>query len=516
MKALVAFLCLLPGLAWGQAAVQQSGPVTNNSPVMWSRDHVIRQGAGESGDVAGKMATGGTATVGKVCSFSNTTDAATYSKLCLSSSGEISLTNTGTANIFTFNRDGVIYNFPGSGQGTVVGPNTSILDNIMCWNNTSGTLAKDCSVIGSRSFWSNTVTGNVGANLVGGVEIASNTNTAISQTDIGKINALYVNNTFGAAAGEGQRASIFGKLTQNGAAAWTSLSYQYNTGIWSWVLVNQGNTTLGQEPNYMGYAGLVELGGTNTRANNIVGMEVDVNIGPTVVAGNRIGVLAAIGAGTFGAPTRAIGFDGAYAIGRGTSSEASWRYGYMARGPDGVWPFANDSILFGGLGASNSAGGVAALAGTGIDLTGITFTFQEYISDHFQIDADGRIFVFGGTPHVKLRDTAVAVTAGGLTRWASFGAGQWCEQINTAVAGDFSTAINSWCMQPTGEIGFSQKVLLGEKTVATLGTCDATVDGRLYFVKDANATAFGAVLTGGGGSRRIAMCNGGASQWEAH
>lgn len=511
MKILVALLCLLPGLAWGQAAVRQSGTVTPYDIARWRSTNIIDDPVNDSTSFRGVNPFAVYDNLGEgICLNSHLTDNASNQEFCIGH-------NSSGMPVFTINN--TAFPFLGVGNGNVVGAATTIDENLACFDNTTGTLIKDCGTIPSRTYWANTVTGNVGANLVGGLELNTTTTSAISQTDIGKINAFYVNNTFAAGAGEGQRASIFGKLTQNGAAAWTSLNYQYNTGIWSWVLVNQGNTTVGQAPNYMGYAGLVEIGGTNTRANNVVGMEIDVNLGPTVVVGNRIGYLASIGAGTFGAPTRATSFDGGYALGRATSNEATWKYGYMVRGPDGVWPFANDSILYGGLGASNSAvpmgsPAVAALAGTGIDLTGITFTFQEYISDHFQIDDAGRLFSFGVLPHYKMRDTNVAVTAGGLTRWASIATGNWAFQINTAAGGDFTTGLNAITVLPTGVVGLlaggisgtltpvNATGLLGLSGIITTPTVTSNGSGYIYLT-----TVGGVNLIGSGSTSDLTIRN---------
>lgn len=132
MKILVALFCLLSGVAFGQTAVQQAGPVTNNTPVMWARNHQIRQAAGAAGDVAGKMITGGTSVVGDICTFSTTADQSP-NILCLKADGTISY-------------NGSIYPITGGGGGNVNGSTPTVVDDMACWNNTSGTLLKDCGV----------------------------------------------------------------------------------------------------------------------------------------------------------------------------------------------------------------------------------------------------------------------------------------------------------------------------------------------------------------------------------
>jgi len=128
MKKLLPFLLLVPQLAWGQAAVQQAGPVTNNSAVMWARDHQIRKAAGESGDVAGKMITGGFSAVGNVCAYSNTTDASGIA-LCLDAvNGRLIYNGTG---------------YPVSGGGgNVVGPVSSTIGELASFNSGVGMAIK--------------------------------------------------------------------------------------------------------------------------------------------------------------------------------------------------------------------------------------------------------------------------------------------------------------------------------------------------------------------------------------
>lgn len=151
MKRLVALFCLLPGLAWGQAAVQQTGPVTNRKPVMWDRDHFLRQGAGSAGDVAGKMITGGDGVVGARCSFSASTDV-TYRRMCFdASTAQITIDGTASALPLSFNINGTSYPFPGTGSGNVLGSATTVLNDLATFDNTTGTLIKG----NSGAFYAN-------------------------------------------------------------------------------------------------------------------------------------------------------------------------------------------------------------------------------------------------------------------------------------------------------------------------------------------------------------------------
>lgn len=128
-----AVLVCMSTVALAQTAVQQTGPVTSNSAVMWAADHKLRQAAGASGDVAGKMITGGLSAVGNVCSYTNTTDQSGIS-LCLDASGGRLVYN------------GTGYPISGGG-GNVVGPGSTTLNHVAVWNNTSGTLLADATAL---------------------------------------------------------------------------------------------------------------------------------------------------------------------------------------------------------------------------------------------------------------------------------------------------------------------------------------------------------------------------------
>lgn len=114
------FAVALATAAQAQTAVQQTGPVTNNRPVMWSTDHHIRQAAGASGDVAGKMIEGGFSAVGDICTYSATTNQPNSSLCIQAGSG-------GPGNICV---DGTCYAIPASvalvGSDAIVSNNVAL------------------------------------------------------------------------------------------------------------------------------------------------------------------------------------------------------------------------------------------------------------------------------------------------------------------------------------------------------------------------------------------------------
>ena len=89
-----------------------------------------------------------------------------YNQICLvaNSTGNagISFFNHGTTAAFTISVNGVVYQFPFTGSGTIGPPSTTVND-FACWNNTVGTLLSDCklgppsTVIGDVACWNNTV-----------------------------------------------------------------------------------------------------------------------------------------------------------------------------------------------------------------------------------------------------------------------------------------------------------------------------------------------------------------------
>jgi len=163
MKKLLAFLLLVPQLAWGQAAVQQAGSVTNNSSVMWARDHQIRKGAGAGGAIAGQIITGGDAAVGGRCDYSAPIDAVGgYYSLCLdATNGKITFDGTKSPPIGPYLEfNGATYPLLGSGGGgDVFGPDVSADGEAVVFNGTTGKLLRRGGVTTNAALKTLDVTG---------------------------------------------------------------------------------------------------------------------------------------------------------------------------------------------------------------------------------------------------------------------------------------------------------------------------------------------------------------------
>lgn len=134
------------------------------------------------------------------------TNATGYHFLCLSpnATGNVGLLSFGAAggasNInFDFNINGTLYTFPFV-TGGIVGPGTTVSGDVACWNNTVGTLLKDCGAplnaatnntwTGTNNFTSTfqimgaTETFPASGNIVGTSDVQTLTNKSISGSEI--------------------------------------------------------------------------------------------------------------------------------------------------------------------------------------------------------------------------------------------------------------------------------------------------------------------------------------------
>ncbi len=149
MRKLLAILLLIAAPAFAQTTVKQSGNVTPGHVPYWVTTGVI----GDGGTAAnGKLTSLGiTASGPSFCINSAAITSAGWQQMCFgvttAGGGTISLQNFGTASPqnFTVTINGTAYPFPFSIAG-ILGPNPSVANNFACWNNTVGTLLKDCGL----------------------------------------------------------------------------------------------------------------------------------------------------------------------------------------------------------------------------------------------------------------------------------------------------------------------------------------------------------------------------------
>lgn len=187
----------------GQVIVQDSGPASGGGPgIGLSELNLTSRGTGTA-PYAGQ----GTGPNGETfCMFdAPSTNSTGYHSLCLSpnvsSGGLISYQANGAASAYplNFKVNGVSYEFPFTVSG-IVGPGSSVVNDAVCWNNTSGTLVKDCGAfvtVGGNNTWTgtnnftgtfqiNTVTQTFPAsgNLVGTSDAQTLTNKSMNASQI--------------------------------------------------------------------------------------------------------------------------------------------------------------------------------------------------------------------------------------------------------------------------------------------------------------------------------------------
>lgn len=171
----LAALCA-SGAAFGQGAIFQSGPIVPYHSPVWYANGL----QGDAGAASGFSSTGGLAAAGQSealyvvrgtgtspyanagtgpngenwCNYdAPVTNSGGYHYLCLSPNaqggGLISYGAGGGASpgVLNFLINGVKYQYPGAGSGTVTGPGSSTSGDVACWNNTAGTLLKDCTTL---------------------------------------------------------------------------------------------------------------------------------------------------------------------------------------------------------------------------------------------------------------------------------------------------------------------------------------------------------------------------------
>jgi hypothetical protein len=143
---LCALACAPP--VFGQGAVLQSGPVTQYHPGSWQQNGILQDGGTTGAPFLNSLGLFG----GPSCPFgiSSQTTAGTpgSSPGLLTFCQTSSLTTLSTNTPLTFIVQGVSYPFPfGGGGGGVTGPGTSVVNDLACWNNVSGTLLKDCTAL---------------------------------------------------------------------------------------------------------------------------------------------------------------------------------------------------------------------------------------------------------------------------------------------------------------------------------------------------------------------------------
>jgi hypothetical protein len=195
---LIALLLPVAAVAQQNPGVQQSGPVTSLHLPAWATQGVLQDGGGAAGSSvfgSGYVTELGITNSGlPLCITSALLSSQSgYYQSCMGANATV-LGETGA--FFTFNAyggaaqlplvfeiNGANYDFPGNGQGNILGPNTSTINEPMVWANTQGTLAKDGL---------NTAIAHTGSlSITGATTLTGATGLAPTAATLSSLNSLY-------------------------------------------------------------------------------------------------------------------------------------------------------------------------------------------------------------------------------------------------------------------------------------------------------------------------------------
>ena len=215
---ILAFLVALltPILAFSQGAIQQSGPVVAGHPLVWFFNGI----AGDAGPATNGILSGiGVQNSGQGICQNNGPITAPFSEICLGFNGSVPTIYTSgptAGSVLDFNINGTLYQFPGTGNGNVVGPASSVLGDVPLFNNTSGTALKD-----SGLPFSPTVA----------------TNAALKALTVGSFSTVYRTGFTTAADGGGMTYAFSGSSCSLNAGAGdngSQVAPTTGTGCWLW------------------------------------------------------------------------------------------------------------------------------------------------------------------------------------------------------------------------------------------------------------------------------------------
>ena len=251
----------------------------------------------------------------------------------------------------------------------------------------------------------------------------------------------------------GNRSAIKGDLLVNVTTSGTNGSLKsFSAGTARvYVSANQGGSGWGAGQalgDVYGISPYAEAGflGPATFLNSVQGAEINVSVhGGSSTRFKSIATFINVN----GDDTKGQDHDAAVTIAR--DATALFDYGIVFGRPLSNWPVEPTGTII---------GTVAPLAGSrtaanGVDWNGVTFSGYAFRSTGFDVDGTGivtglRFLTSSVSPALYLRDTDLAVTAGGSHRLISDDTGGYLWQINTAVAGDFGTVISAFKIGATG------------------------------------------------------------------
>jgi hypothetical protein len=147
MKKLIAALCLVPSLAWGQAAVRQSGVVSNNDMSKWTTSQILQSAGSYLGDQTGLG-------VNPFAITDNKGNGLCFYTAAVPGVNPFCIGHDSNSNI-SFTANGTSYQFPFV-VGGIVGPGSTTVGHPAVWNNTIGTLLTDTTVLTTTQLLNST------------------------------------------------------------------------------------------------------------------------------------------------------------------------------------------------------------------------------------------------------------------------------------------------------------------------------------------------------------------------
>lgn len=459
-----AFGGALPALALAQGApVYQSGGMTApHDLAKITRNGQLQDVGGLTGDSTGRGAnpfavldSGGMG----VCANTGLTTG-NYRAACLGhdSTGNALLTvdSYGLSNQSMKVRiNGTTYPFPGAGNGNVLGPGSTADGAVATWNAADGTLLRDSGVTMRANavatnfgpaYQAMYLSGNITGSGVGPYAEINVFDTATNTTNGTHIQALRVDHTILAGAGEGSRMGIGGSIILNSATPGASTSgHDFYSGIFaqSYMYANDGGTGLVHKGNAYALAALSELHPGATFFGSVQGGEIDVSMRAGSSARQKA-VLTLYSAnsdavkGTF--------YDAMLGFARDNTTLVGFNFGIEFGTYFGLWPIDTTTGTIIGT-TTTSPGGQFAL--NGLDFTHVVFSGNAIMTPGFAVDQFGNVGAHGlgiinNLANIRFQDSSAIGIPQGAHRYIGLGTGYYEYQVNTAVALDFTTVNSSY------------------------------------------------------------------------
>jgi hypothetical protein len=313
-------------------------------------------------------------------------------------------------------------------------------------------------------------TAGSGGSALGGNPLAllQQTETVTDTEASHTIDTLYINHLFG--TGEGSRAGIFVNLQNTAATANPTSPNAFYTGVFSNVEITHSDDAGGAKGDFSAFASQTDFL-TGTHNHGGTGAELDISL-PAGATLREKSLLELILFNTDA--VQGTNVDEAIGIHRQIGVAGTWQVGieFGKPGYTTSFPFNPSSTIM-------LAGGEGDMGDTvlsGIDFSRVSFVGCAFQSKGFCVADSIGIILNSPRPTISLQDNSISNPAvhGGLQRIAAAGSSpdEYLWQVNTAVAGDFSTHIDVFHINSSGTFVVDSQSLLSNGT--TIGSLTPT------------------------------------------